>query len=66
MNKLVRKNSHNQLDMFNPEVAREIWDECQKDHNGMVNAGEYAQVLLEAKNILEDRLRETTGNSLFI
>ena len=59
MNRLVRKNSHNQIDMFNPEVAKQIWDECQKDSNGMVNVGEYSQVLLEAKNILEGRLQET-------
>lgn len=61
MNRLVRKNSHQTMDTFDIGVANQIWDECQKDHNGMVMIGDYAQVLLQAKNIMETKLNETSG-----
>jgi hypothetical protein len=49
MNRLVQKNSHQQMGMFSPTVAAEIWEQCNLDDNGMANVGEYSQVLVDAK-----------------
>lgn len=57
MNRLVQKNSHLQGATFSTDIANEIWEQCALDSNGRANLGEYAQVLIDAKNILEGRVR---------
>lgn len=58
MNKLVKKNTHQPMNTFNIEVSREIWDQCGKNNEDRVNLRDYAQVVIEAKEILEGRVRE--------
>ena len=44
---------------FNHEIHKELWEQCSKNADEQVLLSQYIKTIVDAKDILEDRLQQT-------
>lgn len=62
LNKLIKKRGI--ASNFNQEIHKELWEQCSTNSQDQVLLSQYVKTMVDAKDILEDRLQQTEGNTL--